>query len=673
MANRSRKQLKKVSDVIRLLPDSVANQIAAGEVIQRPSSIVKELVENAVDAGATEISINVVDAGKTMLQVIDNGCGMSETDARMAFERHATSKIRQASDLCTLRTMGFRGEALPSVCAVSEVELRTRTADSALGTRLVICGSKVESQEPCACERGTVMTVRKLFYNVPARRKFLKSDSVELAAIMREFERLALVNNNVRMSINTGTRQIQLRNGTFRQRIGELWKNNLNEHLLPVDVDTSVVKIEGFISPPQNARRRNPLQFLIVNGRNMRHPYFHKSIVSCFDNLIATDTQPNYFIKLTVDPETIDVNIHPTKNEIKFENEQVIRPILVAAVKASLGKFSAVPSIDFESDAIEIEPVAKGELPDMPGIENLPGYNPFNIDAECPQSYAAPADDADAFRKPGSGRSFASRAGKRNYGTDWQKLYEEFSGREYTESAVGGGSDESSDAENRIAVTRLDLPDGMEVRQEATDGGSLIDRNEIEISPVCMQVDMKYIVTTSHRGLIIIDQYRAHEKILYERFLSQIRGKGIVSQTIMFPEEIRLDEMQQTLISSAQGRLTRLGFSLEYEEEDRWKINSAPSLVKSSDYKEIIYRILELTSEEGDAYGAVDTDEESLYQTMARAMARAAAVTGGVKLTTSEMEHLVAELFSLSSPAYTPEGNPVFCVLDESRLQSMFR
>ena len=280
-----------MSDIIKLLPDSVANQIAAGEVIQRPASVIKELVENSVDAGATEINIVIRDAGKTLIQVRDNGTGMSETDARMAFERHATSKIRQAGDLFTLHSMGFRGEALPSICAISEVELKTRKSGEQLGTHLVIEASKVKSQQPIATDQGTVIAVKRLFFNVPARRKFLKSDSVELSNIMREFERLALVNHRLRLSIDTGSRVIELRPGTLRQRIEDIWKNTLkSDHLLPVDIDTPIVKIEGFISRPEFARRRNPLQYLIVNGRNMRHPYFHKAITACYENLIAPGT-----------------------------------------------------------------------------------------------------------------------------------------------------------------------------------------------------------------------------------------------------------------------------------------------------------------------------------------------------------------------------------------------
>lgn len=645
-----------MSDIIRLLPDSVANQIAAGEVIQRPASVIKELVENAVDAGATEINITVLDAGKTMLQVIDNGSGMSDTDARMAFERHATSKIRQASDLSSLRTMGFRGEALPSICAISEVEVRTRTVENQLGTRLVITGSKVESQEPIACDKGTVITVKKLFFNIPARRKFLKSDSVELAAIMREFERLALVNNNLKMSINTGTREIRLNSGSLRQRIRELWKSNLNENLIPVNVDTSVVKIEGFVSPPQYARRRNQLQFLIVNGRNMRHPFFHKSIISCFEHLIANDTQPNYFIKLTVDPDCIDVNISPTKNEIKFENEQIIRPILVSAVKSSLGKYGAVPSIDFSVEAIDFKPVVGGELPDKPAIDIDPAYNPFRINTQE------------------SGRRDSGGFTSRNFGTDWEKLYEGFNRDDSSQSnlAVPDGSSGRAPADFDIQNS-LDYLDGIAENNVSCKQQDTLIKEEVDIAPVCLQVELKYIVTTSHRGLIIIDQYRAHEKILYERFLKQIEGSGIVSQSIMFPETIAFDEHQQVLLAKAEKQLSHLGFTLEYEEDDKWRITSAPSLVKPSDHKEIVYRILELSSEEGHSYGMEETDEHTLYRTMANAMARSAAITGGKKLTTSEMEHLVAELFSLSSPTYTPEGKPVFSILDEASLQALLK
>ena len=348
-----------MNDIIRQLPDSVANQIAAGEVIQRPASVIKELVENSIDAGADSVTIILKDAGRTLIQVIDNGSGMSDTDARMAFERHATSKISRADDLFTLNTMGFRGEALASIAAIAQVELRTMRRGETLGTRIVINGSRVESQEPEAGVPGSNMMVKNLFFNVPARRKFLKKDSVELSNIMREFERLALVNIGVDFTlISNDVTLHSLRRASLKQRIADLFGRSLDKQIVPLDTDTSIVRINGFIGLPENARKRNALQYLMVNGRNMRHPYFHKAIMQCYERLITADVQPNYFINLTVDPETIDVNIHPTKSEIKFENEQAIWQILTAAVRESLGRFNAAPAIDFDVD----------EAPEIPGV-----------------------------------------------------------------------------------------------------------------------------------------------------------------------------------------------------------------------------------------------------------------------------------------------------------------
>ena len=341
-----------MNDIIRQLPDSVANQIAAGEVIQRPASVIKELVENSIDAGADSVTIILKDAGRTLIQVIDNGSGMSDTDARMAFERHATSKISRADDLFTLNTMGFRGEALASIAAIAQVELRTMRRGETLGTRIVINGSRVESQEPEAGVPGSNMMVKNLFFNVPARRKFLKKDAVEMSAIMREFERLALVNIGVDFTlVSNDTTVHSLMHAPLKKRICDLFGKNLDKQLLPIETDTSIVSISGYIGLPENARKRNPLQFFMVNGRNMQHPYFRKAVLQCYDRLIPVDTQPNYFINLRVDPETIDVNIHPTKSEIKFENEQAIWQILTAAIRDSLGRFNVGPSLDFDREA----------------------------------------------------------------------------------------------------------------------------------------------------------------------------------------------------------------------------------------------------------------------------------------------------------------------------------
>ncbi len=626
-----------MSDIIRLLPDSVANQIAAGEVIQRPASVIKELVENAVDAGATDIRIFIRDAGRTLIQVVDNGKGMTETDARMAFERHATSKIAQADDLFTLHTMGFRGEGLPSICAIAQIELKTRTADDQIGTRLVINASKVEMQEPSLCEPGSNIMVKNLFFNVPARRKFLKSDSVETANIMREFERLALVNNNIRLSIDRDGKTLDLRPGSFKQRIADIWKNNINLQLLPVEVDTSLVKISGFVSRPENARRRNALQYLIVNGRNMRHPYFHRAIISCYESLIPADSQPCYFIKFDVDPQTIDVNIHPTKNEIKFENEQQIWPILVAAVRASLGKFAAVPSIDFTDEALPLEPLRSGETPSAPQIDLPGGYNPF-------ERYSTP--EPPRFNPGLPKRSAPSQAYKptRQSG-DWESLYSSFM-KQAEKTAVAAPAPEE---------TQPALPIDMESN-----------------TPICVQFALKYIITTSRDGLLIIDQHRAHAKILFEAYVSSSFSAENASQQVLFPETLTLDHAQQATLEEVQQELARLGFGLEHIEGNSWHITAVPSDIRGSAAAETVIRILDAVSDESATYGKETVPTLEMRRRMAAVMARSAAIKRGVKLSSTEMEHLVSDLFSLPAPALTPEGNPVYRIIETMRIENLF-
>lgn len=649
-----------MADIIRLLPDSVANQIAAGEVIQRPASVIKELVENAVDAGATNIKVIVKDAGKTLIQVIDNGIGMSDTDARMAFERHATSKIKGADDLFSLHTMGFRGEALPSICAISEVEVKTRTKENNIGTRLNITASKVDSQEPCVCEPGTVISVKKLFFNVPARRKFLKSDTVELANIMREFERLALVNHNIRLSLDTGSKVIDLKAATFRQRIGDLWKNNIDAHLLPVEVDTSIVKIEGFISRPEFARRRNALQYLIVNGRNMQHPYFRKAILSCFDNLIAPDTQPCFFMKFTVSPETIDVNIHPTKNEIKFENEQLIWPILVSSVKTALGKFGAVPSIDFSSEAIQFQPLREGDRPEKPSLDSASGYNPF-------------AGEETVTRNPGNGRRFRATERSRE-NNNWETLYDSFMSRgESGEITMNPGDTSISGSENIEDNRKIqeNFPNHSDFNNKQSVSGNLIENTQVSSVPICIQHDLKYIVTTSREGLLIIDQHRAHVRILYEKYIKLTRRSELVAQSIMFPDVIELDESQQIALGGMEKELSCIGFTLEHEDGSKWRIMTMPSVLKNVNVKDIIIRILDSGSEESDMYGREGDVSDDILGRMALIMARSAAIKRGRQLTSDEMEHLVGELFSLPNPAFTPTGNPVYCILENNRIEGL--
>ena len=370
-----------MSDIIQLLPDSVANQIAAGEVIQRPASVIKELVENAVDAKASLIQVILKDAGRTLIQVIDNGKGMSATDARLAFERHATSKIRVADDLFSLHTMGFRGEALASIAAIAQVELRTKRKEEEMGTLITLAASTVESQECVSCPTGSNFCVKNIFYNVPARRKFLKSNQVELSNIINEFERIALINPEVSFILKHNDNELfNLQPGNFRQRIVSIYGKGMNQQLLPLEIETSLIKISGYIGKPEAARKRNALQYFFVNGRYMRHPYFHKAVMQSYEQLIPVGEMPNYFINFTVEPSQIDVNIHPTKTEIKFENEQAIWQIISATVKEALGKFSAVPSIDFDmADAPEI-PIFQKNNPVAPPKSNFnPSYNPFKM------------------------------------------------------------------------------------------------------------------------------------------------------------------------------------------------------------------------------------------------------------------------------------------------------
>lgn len=626
-----------MSDVIRLLPDSVANQIAAGEVIQRPASVVKELVENAVDAGATEIQVHIKDAGRTLIQVVDNGKGMSPTDARMAFERHATSKIASASDLFTLHTMGFRGEALPSICAISQVELSTAQEGAELGTCLCISGSKVESQEPQVCARGCSFKVKNLFFNVPARRKFLKSDAVELSAVMREFERLALVNNHLRMSISAGSRFIELRPGSFKQRITELWKNGLDKQLLPIEVDTAVVKISGFVSHPRHARRRGALQFLIVNGRNMRHPRFHNALMACYENIIPHDTQPCYFLRFEVDPATIDVNIHPTKSEIKFEQESTIRPILEAAVKATIGKFTEAPAIDFTQDVMPLDPARDGEYVPAPSTGIDTGYNPFAVRSD----YNPLRREAEAF---GTRLNPAKPPVK-----NWESLYTSF---------MSDGAE-------------IDVPSQPEAPEPLPGMGE-----ETSEKAPCLQIASKYIVTRSRDGLCIIDQHRAHVKVLYERYMRRLtRGSDAMAmQRLAFPETLELTPAQSMLLESVEEEVSRLGFLISREEgETQWKIESAPASLAGRDASEVLMQIIESVSDDKVRADAVsEPAANDILSRVALVMARAAAIRRGRSLSETEMERLLEDLFALKDYAYTPAGNPILRNLSPDRLDALF-
>lgn len=604
-----------MSDVIKLLPDSVANQIAAGEVIQRPASVIKELVENAVDAGADDIRIILKDAGRTLIQVVDNGSGMSTTDARLAFERHSTSKITQAADLFSLRTMGFRGEALASIAAVAQVELLTMRRGDTIGTRLLISGSKVESQEPEVCPAGSSMAVRNLFFNVPARRKFLKKDSVELSNILHEFERLALVNTGVEFTVSHNDVLLhRLMRGNLKQRIVALFGKALDSQLISVDTDTAIVKISGFISRPENARRRGALQFMFVNGRNMRHPYFHKAVMQCYEQLISPEEQPNYFLDFKVDPNTIDVNIHPTKNEIKFEHEQPIWQLLTAAVKEALGKFNAVPSIDFDTD----------DAPDIPAFD--------------PTAVKQPPVSADRSYNP-------FRQGPMQ---DWEKLYENF--RKEKDIALSTPPTESLlNAESPMNPDDADL--GFIVRDEEM--------------PV-LAIGGRYIFTPSEHGATIIDRHRAHVAVLYARYLTMADGNTQTTQRLIFPEELILTPTQQPIMEELAAEMERLGFDLSSLGGNTWAINGIPASVDSLNPKELVKSIIAETMEQ-----TVADAGQSLRERAALALARASAIKQGQPMTDTEMRALVNDLFSLDLPGFTPDGLATFTKLDTSEIAKL--
>ena len=637
-----------MSDVIRLLPDSVANQIAAGEVIQRPASVVKELVENAIDAGATSVQIIIRDAGRTLVQVIDNGCGMSDTDARMAFERHATSKISQAADLFALHTMGFRGEALASIAAVARIDLRTMKQGETVGTRLIINGSRVESQEPEACTPGSNLMVKNLFFNVPARRKFLKKDSVELANIMREFERLVLVNPTVEFSlVSNDTTLHHLMKGSLKQRIVELFGKSLDKQLIPVETDTSIVRISGFVGLPQNARKRNALQYFFVNGRNMRHPYFHKAVMQCYDRLIGPDEHPTYFINFEVDPSTIDVNIHPTKHEIKFEDENAVWQILMAAVKESLGRFNAMPGIDFDSTDTPEIPFFNPDSSATHDVELDPHYNPFAGTEEV----AAPA-----FRPASAGgASFRSRDALRAAGSDWDRLMEEFN------------SATSSPVAPVVSGSRLnDVEPASPV--EPTDDAGIFDSQETdsEMRRSCIQLKNRYILSPARSGLMIIDQHRAHVRILFDRYLEMAENHSFVSQRIMFPEVVTLSPAQNAVLSVLFDEVTALGFDLSFLGDNAWSLSGAPSVLVDINPVDTLLRIIEDEIEGGEKPAA------TIRRRIALSMARAAAVRPGRTLSEEEMEKIISDLFKLSSPNYTPDGRLVVNILTMEELSRMF-
>lgn len=656
-----------MNDIIQLLPDSVANQIAAGEVIQRPASVIKELVENSIDAGATLINVVCVDSGRTSIQVTDNGKGMSETDARLSFERHATSKIRQADDLFNLHTMGFRGEALASIAAVAQVELRTRRPDDDLGTALTIAGSRFVSQEPVQCPIGCNFTISNLFYNVPVRRKFLKSNTTELNNIVTAFERIALVYPDVAFTLyNNQTELYNLKAGGLRQRIVDVIGKKINQHLLPIDIDTTMCKISGFVGKPESARKKGARQFFFVNGRYMKHPYFHKAIMTAYERLVPEGEQIPYFIYFTVNPTDIDVNIHPTKTEIKFENEQTVWQILTAAVRDAVGMFNDVTAIEFDTEGQPDIP-ALGAMPQAdisaPKVQYNPAYNPFN-ESSAQRSSAAP--------------------------DNWEQLYEGLSSAHSRQQSApslfgndtGGVIQSRSNATNKpfadngIVLSKgFSKPDGLnaesaEFNALSADTDMLSASTEPspleEKSPTHYQYKGRYIMTSVKSGLMIIDQYRAHTRILYEGYIEQMQKRRPSSQKPLFPDTIHFSASDKVVVEAVMPELQDIGFELTPNEEGDYKITAVPSGLDGLDYVALVQDLVASAREK--TTSAIDDINHSI----ALELARNAAVTYGQVLTNAEMENIVNSLFACSNFSYTPDGKKILTMLRQTDLEQLF-
>lgn len=621
-------------DIIRQLPDGVANQIAAGEVIQRPASVIKELVENSIDAGATSIQIILKDAGRTLIQVVDNGSGMSPTDARMAFEHHATSKISSAEDLYSLHTMGFRGEALPSIAAVAQIDMRTMPQGENIGSRLVIANSVVETQEPAACAAGTNIMVKNLFAYIPVRRKFLKKDSVELSFIMKEFERLALVNTGVEFTIiHNDTLLHQLLPGTLRQRIGALFGHTLEKQIIPVETKTGLVSISGFVSLPQFARKRGSQNFFFVNGRNMQHKYFRKAVLSCYEKLIAPDTEPSFFINFDVDPARIDVNVHPQKHEIKFVDEQAIWQILVAALREALGKCNAAGGMDFDiAEAPEI-PIFNPDINAvMPPVQQKDDYNPFT-----------------------AGKSSVSQ---RQSTANWDALYESFNRQ--TTGVMGQTDSRLNDIEPDTDNAEASFP-GLGLNETA-DTGENTTQN-------VLQLHQRYLVTTGRSGLMIIDRYRAQIRVMYEKFMTRLKASDVSAQQLIFPDSVTLSASDNIVLSASADALQSLGFNLSYLGDSTWAINGIPSMLRQADPAETLRAIVTALSALEDLENVA---AEAILQPVALAMARAASTRPGQPMPLAEAESLFTALIQLPEANYTPDGLSIIKNITDEELESLF-
>jgi DNA mismatch repair protein MutL len=618
-----------VSDIIHLLPDSVANQIAAGEVIQRPASVIKELVENSIDAGATKIIIQTKDAGRTLIQITDNGKGMSPTDARMAFERHATSKIREAADLFAIRTMGFRGEALASIASVAEVELKTKREEDEIGTFIHIAGSEVISQESVSCPNGTTFMVKNLFYNVPARRKFLKTNSTELRNIINELQRVALASPEIAFSLyHNGTVIYDLPSANFRKRIVTIFGNNMNQSLVPIQNETSIARIKGFIGQPKFAKRTFGEQYFFVNGRYMKHPFFHKGVIQAYEKILPNEMIPAYFICFEIDPSSIDINIHPTKTEIKFENESSIWQLLHAAVREGLGKFNVVPSIDFDQEGSIDIPIAPRSMMGLthPEIQYDPNFNPFEE-----RSVSIPS------------KGFSSNK-ERTELENWQKLYGE-SGNPF--------------------VGNFDIQPTDEVLQTSFIENTVTKLSEKGKNFIILK--NRFILTPVKSGLMVIDQRRAHQRILYEQFMDIIVNHEGVCQQLLFPQALEMNSADAAMLRAMLDDLNYIGFDIREFGPDTFIVNGVPGIMDNSDPKGVIEMFLE-------EYKTCASDlKERERERLALSLAMASSIDRGQSLSEEEASHLIDSLFACETPNFSPLGKPVVEIINIEEIEKKMR
>jgi DNA mismatch repair protein MutL len=622
-----------MSDIIKLLPDSVANQIAAGEVVQRPASVVKELLENAIDAEATEIKLIIKDAGRTLVQVTDNGKGMSENDARMCFERHATSKINNAQDLFALRTMGFRGEALASIASVARVELKTRTRDAVMGTELVMEGSRLESQLPCQTPAGTSIAVKNLFFNTPARRNFLKSDTIERTHIYNDFIRVALANPKIAFSYyNNNQLMMQSTSGNLGHRILQLFGNHYKQRLIPVEEQTTVVNIQGYILKPEFAKKIKSEQFLFVNNRFIKSPYLNHAVEFAFDELIPMGSYPSFFLFLETDPAQIDVNVHPTKTEIKFQDEKTIFEIMKAAIRRSLGKFNIAPTLDFEREtAFDNVYFDKNKVVAPPTIDINPDYNPFGSENNPPVH---------------AGKNLTGRVSA----SQWEKLFPQ---------------------PHQHTAPRLDFPANDHTDQPVEQtilSAAWEKQQEVAVPQKFIQLNGRYIITTIKSGLMIIDQQRAHERILFEKQIKLLESRKVSSQTLLFPEQIKLNETDMLLIREIMDDLASIGFDVSEFGHNAIMVNSTPAFFNENEnIAQAIENILEQFKK-----NKTEIKDDNLIN-LARSMARSLAIKPGKIMTPEEMNSLTDELFSCEMPYHSPSGKPVIHMMRTDEIAEKFK